>query len=67
MDEHSLPDDFGAITSYDLLKLIRDIALCIHNDKNQSPYVDVMSDEIMMIEFDSKRFRVMIQDCSKFQ
>lgn len=62
-----LPAKIEDIECYDIIKLIRDIIDCLQDDKGNSPFVDIMNEEILMVTFDNKRFRIMVQDCSRFQ
>ena len=60
MQKH--PTDLDNITSYDLLKLCMQIFECIENPKGESPYIDILSDNILIITMDDKKFRVIIDD-----
>lgn len=56
------------IDTLHLMSLIKQIFECVENDKGESPFLTVYSDEILVIEFpQDKRFRIEIKDLTRFQ
>lgn len=50
-----------------IIKLFAQILECCENDKGKQPFITVLSDELMMVEFEDQRFRVYVQDIKRFQ
>lgn len=56
--------------TYDLLKLIRDVMECIETELGKDTtraHVTILSDEVMTVEIDDKRFRIEVKDLTRFQ
>lgn len=62
-----LPDKLDEVNVYDLLKLILEVFQCIEDKAGQTPYIDVLAENMLIIDMESKRFRVTIDDCSRYQ
>lgn len=57
------------VSSIKLTLLIKDIIECIEpiDDRPQSqPQVTMLSDELLILEIDEKRFRIQVQDIARF-
>lgn len=60
------PDD-QEISTYGLIKLIAEVMQCIENTETKAEAeVDIISDEIVIVTIDKKRFRIMVQDTAQF-
>lgn len=60
--------DHEDITTHKMLKLIAEIMDCVENENGEKPECTILSEDLMMIEFDSNtRFRIVIQDTKRFQ
>jgi hypothetical protein len=56
------------ITTARLIKLICEIFDCIEDDNGNKPYLTILSEDLALIEFENgPRYRLTIEDCSKFQ
>lgn len=60
MQKH--PTDLDDVKTYDLLKLCMNIFECIESKDGNSPYIDILSDNMLVLSFDDKKFRVIIDD-----
>lgn len=66
MSEIYYPSD-QEVNTYGLIKLIAEVMACIENtETKEEAQVDILSDEIMIVTIDDKRFRIMVQDTGQF-
>lgn len=67
LEENNLYSMLDEPTTYNLIKLIAEIFECVENTETKEPAkIDILSEEIVMVEIGPKRFRILVNDCSKF-